>query len=115
MNRVCFGFDWGTLVALYMVLLLFGIGFNLLTAWAERKGYLKGYTSLFVVMGVIVTVGVMAVISLAFALITLGAFVFSGLPMIVGDMWRHMREREQELSRLRREARDGDSTETLAE
>lgn len=98
--------NMGALAALYLGLLLFGIGFNLLVAWLERKGYLNGYTSLAVVVGVGITVAATAVISPAFALITVVAFIASGTPMIAGSIWRHVRQREQELERLRREALD---------
>lgn len=103
------GLDTGTLAALYLALVLFGIGFNALTALAERKGYMHGYTSLFVVAGVAVTVGATAMISTAFALVTAGAFAASGTPMIVGSIWRHVQERERMLEQLRKEAKDGDT------
>jgi predicted tellurium resistance membrane protein TerC len=106
MNGNISGINPGVLAALYLGLLLFGIGFNALTAWAERNGYMKGYTSLFVVVGVGVTVAATAVINIAFALFTAVAFVASGLPMIAGSIWRHMQEREAELERLRQEALD---------
>lgn len=113
------GMHSGTLAALYLALVLFGIGFNALTALAERKGYMHGYTSLFVALGVAVTVGATAVISLAFALVTAVAFIASGTPMIVGSIWRHVQERERMLEQLRREAAHGgaddDEVETLAE
>jgi hypothetical protein len=100
------GIDLGILAALYMALLLFGTGYNAITAWAERRGYTKGYLSLFVVFGVAVTLGATVVVSWQFALITTGAFICSGLPMITGSIWRHVRDRERELERLRAEARD---------
>jgi len=106
MNGNLSGINTGVLAALYLGLLLFGIGFNALTAWAERNGYIKGYTSLFVALGVGLTVAATAVINLAFALVTAVAFIASGLPMIVGSLLRHMQEREAELERLRQEALD---------
>lgn len=96
------------IVALYLLLVMFGIGYNLLIAWLEEKHYLNGYTSLAVVVGVLVTVGMTAVISWQFALITAGAFLASGTPMILGSTWRHIRERERELERLRDQVRNGD-------
>ena len=108
MNGVLSGHQ-AVLIALYLGLILFGIGYNLLVAWAERKGYLRGYVSFAVVAGVGVTVAATAVISPAFALVTAGAFIASGTPMIAGSIWRTVREREDELERLRKEARDGDA------
>jgi len=46
-------------------------------------------------------------------LITFGAFVASGTPMIAGSIWRHVREREHQLEQLRREAH-GDAGEEMA-
>lgn len=108
-----FGVNLGTLAAVYLALLLFGIVFNWTTEWAEKKGYTQGYLSLFVMVGVGVTVLSTAIISPVFALITLGAFIASGTPMIVGSIWRHVRERERQLEQLRREAH-GDAGEEMA-
>ena len=105
MNGTLSGRD-AELFLVYLLLFLFGVVYNLMVDWIERKGYMKGYTSLFVVLGVGVTVAATAVISPAFALVTAGAFVASGAPMIAGSMWRHMRERESELERLRRAVKD---------
>lgn len=110
MNGECTGqLSGATIIAMYLSLLLFGIAFNLFTAWAEGRGYVKGYVSLFVVAGVAITVGTTALISLPFALVSAGAFVASGTPMIAGSIWRHMRERERQLEELRKEAEDGDA------
>jgi len=102
------------LLAIYLALLLFGIGYNLLTAWAEKTGFIKGYTSLFVVGGVAITVVATAVISPAFALVTAGAFIASGTPMIVGSMVRHKREELRQLEQAREEARHGNTREEMA-
>jgi hypothetical protein len=109
------GIDLGILASLYMALILFGFGYNSLIAWSERRGYTKGYMSLFVAFGVAVTLGATVVISWQFALITTGAFICSGLPMILGSIWRHVREREHEIQRLRAEAKRGNESQTLAE
>ena len=103
------------IAAIYLALLLFGIGYNYLTAQAERTGFIRGYTALFVVGGVAVTVAATAVVSLAFALITAGAFIASGTPMIVGSMIRHQREELHQLAQAIEEARRGDQDETLAQ
>jgi hypothetical protein len=115
MNGAHIGMNPAVIAAIYLALLLFGIGFNWFTAWVERKGYMKGYTSLFVVVGVAVTVAATAMISLAFALVTAGAFIASGTPMIVGSIWRHVQERERQLVEMRKDARDGDESQALAE
>jgi hypothetical protein len=102
----CFGNVSGTTVAaVYAVALAFGLAFNWFTGWCRRRGYITGYTALFVVAGVSVTVGLMAFVSVTFTILMVGAFICSGTPMIIGDMWDHMREREREVERLRAEAR----------
>ena len=102
------------IIAIYLAMLLFGITYNCLTGQAEKTGFIKGYTSLFVVGGVAVTVAATAVISLAFALITAGAFIASGTPMIVGSMVRHKRDEMRQLQQAREEARHGDTGEEMA-
>lgn len=128
MIGVGIGLNAGAIVAIYLALLLFGLAFNIFTAWVERKGYIHGFTSLLVVVGVAITLAATAIISLTFALITAGAFMASGTPMIVGSIWRHVQDRERMLEQLRQEARDaarraealgneaedGDEAETLA-
>lgn len=73
-----------------VALLLFGVLFNSLTAWLHRNGLKDGYTWLLVAAGVTVTllaggflIGWQAV-GILFVL-----FSCSGLPMALGDAWRH--------------------------
>lgn len=103
------------LIAIYLALFLFGLAYNYLTAISEKTGFIRGYTSLFVVGGVAVTVAATAVVSLAFALITAGAFVASGTPMIVGSMIRHKREELRQIQQAREEARHGHPAEEVAD
>jgi hypothetical protein len=106
--------DLPLLAAIYLALLLFGVGYNWLTAQAEKTGFIRGYTSLFVVGGVVVTLAATAVISLAFALVTAGAFVVSGTPMILGSMIRHKQEELRQLEQAREEARLDHPTQEMA-
>jgi hypothetical protein len=92
--------EFSTLLAVYFFLLNFGILFNWLITHAEKKGWLEGYTALAVAGGVLMTLGAVAVIFPMFALITLGAFCFSGTPMLVGSIYRHVRNREQAIKRM---------------
>lgn len=108
------GINSGTLAAIYLGLALFGIAYNALTEWAERTGYIKGYTAMFVVGGVIVTVMATAVINLTFALVVMGAFAASGTPMILGSMFRHRREELGALKKERDEARNGNPPQKMA-
>lgn len=90
------GTNSGTILAVYLALLLFGMGFNWLVAWAETKKYMEGYTAFAVVAGVGITLAVTAIFSPIYALITLGAFAASGLPMVAGSIYRHVKARQAE-------------------
>lgn len=114
MIRAEFGVDWDTIRQLYLALVLFGIGYNTAVAWADKKGYLAGYMSLAVAIGVAITVGSMVFISPIFTLITIGAFFASGIPMILGSIYRHVRARDEMLQKMRDEARNEHPGETLA-
>jgi hypothetical protein len=74
-------------------LVLFGLLYNEIIAHFERKGYLEGYTALAVALGVLVTLGAVALVDWLAALMFLAAFCASGAPMLGGSIWRHMRAR----------------------
>lgn len=93
--------DSSQLLAIYLGLLLFGIAFNWFINIAERHGWLEGYVAITVAIGVLITLGAVALISPAFALITLGAFACSGTPMLIGSIYRHVRNRERFIRDLR--------------
>jgi hypothetical protein len=86
--------DFGTIAAVLLGLLLFGIGYNALVAWLERRGYTEGFLSLIVALGVFVTLCGVAVLSIHAALLALGAFVATGTPMIIGSIIRYLSRRE---------------------
>lgn len=99
------------MVILCLVLLVFGIGYNALISYAERQGYLSGFTWTAVVLGVAVTVaGVMAVFwsielpGWQYGLVSLGAFASSGTPMAVGAMVRYVSARHADQVAMRVEA-----------
>jgi len=87
--------DFGAISAVFLGLVLFGIGYNALVAWLERRGYTEGYLAFVVALGVIITLAGVAVFSIHAALLTFGAFIASGLPMIVGSILRYLRKREE--------------------
>lgn len=87
--------DSSRILAIYAALLVFGTLFNMAVGTFERRGWIEGYTWLAVVVGVAITLGAVALIDAQFALITLGAFAFSGLPMAIGSIVRHVRARER--------------------
>lgn len=95
--------DFGLIAGIYMFLILFGIGYNALTAWMDRHGYMEGYTSLMVALGVLITLAPLAIISWQGVLLVLGGFVASGLPMIIGSITRYLHKRElaqREIARI---------------
>lgn len=95
--------DWRVIGAVVFGLLMFGVGFN---EWVGRLGEHKaGYTALLVVVGVIVTLTGVALISWQAAAICAVAFVASGVPMIVGDIVRHVNARREAMQRQREDMR----------
>ena len=108
------GADWGLIAFVCLLAVLFGLGWNWITAWAERTGFIRGYVAFFVVAGVAVTLALgVPLAGIVPILIVAGMFVLTGTPMIVGSMIRHKREELRMLAALRREA-NGDESQTLA-
>jgi apolipoprotein N-acyltransferase len=115
-GRVSGEISIAALAAVYIAGLVFGIGFNWMTDKATRSGFIRGYTALFVVVGVLITLALAAVvIGLLPALVVVGEFVFTGAPMILGEMVRHKREELALLRRERQEAKHGNTTEEVAD
>ncbi len=95
------------LFLMYLVLFMFGVGYNELTAWLERQGYDRGYTALLVVGGVLVTLLAGAVVvGVQVAMIMFGCFVASGMPMIVGSIQREARKRKEDEDKAMHQARE---------
>lgn len=86
------------------LLVVWGVFFNAVTAYSERKRWTEGYLSLYVMAGVAGTLVGVAFIDLGAALLCAAGFICTGTPMIVGSVWRHMRRREDEQRAARREA-----------
>ena len=91
-----FKLDLGSILAVFWGLVLFGILYNLLMGWMEKRGYLEGLTSLAVVGGVLITLAGIAVVSWSAAVLALAAFTASGLPMVIGSLWRYVQRRQME-------------------
>ena len=85
--------QFSLVIAVYLGLFVFGLGYNLAVSEFERKKFLEGFVSLAVVLGVLVTLGGVAVISWRAALLALGAFAASGAPMVAGSIWRYVQAR----------------------
>jgi len=83
------------LIIVWLVLFIYGIGYNSLVAWIEARRYSEGFVWLMVVLGVLATLGGLAVLNLNAALLALGCFAASGTPMAAGSIWRYWREREK--------------------
>lgn len=96
--------DFSIVLMVLLANFIFGVGYNLLIGWLERKRYLEGYASLAVAGGVLATIGLTAFISWTYALLALGSFFCSGLPMVIGSIGRYMRTRAYEQELLREEA-----------
>lgn len=72
-----------------------GILYNWFVAWLQRKGYDEGYTALLVAVGVMFTLaGASCLVGIQAIIIITWCFVASGTPMILGDVWRYVRSRE---------------------
>jgi mannose/fructose/N-acetylgalactosamine-specific phosphotransferase system component IID len=88
------GIDSGRIPGVLIALLLFGVVYNFIVTWIIRQGYDEGYTWMFVIGGVAVTLGGVALIASQAALLTLLAFACSGLPMALGSWWRYVQRRQ---------------------
>jgi hypothetical protein len=91
------GINWAVIGAVLFGLAMFGVAYN---AFIHFLGARKaGYTSLLVVGGVLVTLLGIALLDWRASVITLAGFVASGSPMIVGEVYRSITEREAALHR----------------
>ena len=88
-----------------------GWGYNALIGWMERNGWLEGYVSDAVALGVGVTLVVQSAFLLQWTLsgwlwglATLGSFACTGIPMMVGSRVRYARARAQEQADVRQTA-----------
>ena len=92
--------DFSLVLAVYFGLAVFGMIYNQVVTWLEMRGYLEGFTWLAVAVGVLVTMVALAVIDWRYTLIALGAFVFSGAPMMLGSIYRYVASRERSQRRM---------------
>ena len=85
------------------LLVTFGALYNVAVSWLEGNGYAEGYVSLLVIGGVAGTLLVIAILDGPAALLVFLAFCCSGLPMVIGSIYRHVRRREHGQVAQRRE------------
>ena len=88
------GYDSALILSLSCTLLMFGIAYNFIVSWLEENGYLEGFVSLAVAIGVGVTAAVMAAIDWRAAVLMLWLFLCSGAAMVIGSIWRYVKKRK---------------------
>lgn len=79
-----------------ILLIAFGIAYNWLTEQMERHGYHHGYLSFIVSIGVTGTLLIAAIRERTASLRFFLYFVCSGIPMILGSVYRHVSQQEQD-------------------
>lgn len=97
MQQVCTISNSPNYVIALILLIVFGFCYNLLVDLLESRGLERGITSLLVAIGNAVTL--LAVVWLAgiqLFLDIIGLFVASGSVMIVGSLYRYLKQREAE-------------------
>lgn len=91
------GIKGSLLVGILLAELAFGALYNWFTSESERRGWIDGFTSLYVVVGVAVTVVLMApLIGWRDVGLLALAFAASGVSMVTGSVGRYIHHREQE-------------------
>lgn len=94
--------------AVLVALVLFGLAYNWLISRIETAVPDHGYTAIWVIGGVLVTVLATApLIGWSNVAIVLGAFAASGLVMTLGSIQRHLARRQRDLDRQRHELSNG--------
>jgi hypothetical protein len=89
-------------VGVLALLLVFGILYN---AWVSKKPRvdMEAYVSIYVVIGVGVTLLGFAILEPKAAIIALFCFIASGTPMLLGSIGKYGRQRKYELDTLKKE------------
>lgn len=86
-----------TLIVILFALVVFGIVFDRYVGRIEDEDPDHGYTAIWVVFGVLITLAAMStVIGWFFVILVLAGFVASGAPMILGSIRRHLRNRRKD-------------------
>lgn len=96
MNEELIGLNLGTIGAVVGASLLFGIAYNWFVSWLNSSGRGEGYTSFLVVGGVLITLALASfLIGSHNALLVLAVFACTGLPMVIGDVYRYTEARRE--------------------
>ncbi len=93
-----------TTIIILITLVVFGIAYNHGVALLGNRQ--RGFTSILVALGVLVTLTGIYAIDPQSAIITLAAFTASGTPMIIGSIARYTAKRHAEETRLAQIARE---------
>lgn len=97
--------DWQLFGVVVFALLMFGISYNLFVAHLGEKSF--GYTSLLVVAGTLVTLGAALFLMPAiYVLMIVALFAASGLPMVIGEIVRAVKAREDAIQSMQSEVMD---------
>ena len=99
-----FDYNWRLIGTISGFIFLLSCSYDGVVRWLEHEGYAEGYTSFLVVGGVLLTLFGLACIDRAAAVLALILFSASGLPMVVGSMWRHARRRKADQDGMRKDA-----------
>ena len=94
-------------ILVWLVLFIFGLGYNAVVAYLERHEMEKGYVSFLVAGGVLVTLLLGGIVAgWDTAVVYLVMFSASGLAMIVGSVLRHAQQQSREREYFRQMARE---------
>ncbi len=88
------GHEFGSIAAVLLALVLMGLGYNVAVAWSIREGYAEGFMWLAVLVGVLLTLGGVAVLNPTAALLAAICFAASGTPMAAGSIRRYVQQRK---------------------
>lgn len=99
------------LAAIYLGLFVFGCFYNWGVTWAVRNKYTEGYMGFIVAFGVGITLLPFLFLGQVNVWWVYGAFVASGVPMILGDVWRYLVLRRMEKEHERQAARMAEHSE----
>lgn len=95
------GIQPGIIGAVLSAAFIYGLAYNAFVAWLNRTGRGEGYTSILVVAGTLVTLAFASIlIGLLHTLLVLLVFVATGLPMVLGDLYRYTEARRKAREQL---------------
>lgn len=101
------GMNWAQFGLVMLGLVVAGSVYAYGTRLSAKHETLQGYTFVFVIGGVVLTLaGAVFLVGLTAALLVGACFVATGLPMIVESIGRHAAERKADREKARRATRE---------